>query len=335
MTRLLATAAAAALCASVLRAAVAGGGAPGELVRRDVYLMGTRVALAIDAADRATGLAALDTALVVLEQVESELSTWRAESAISRLNRAAPGEPWRAEGAVCGLFRELYTWHAGTAGAFDPAVGALTAAWDIHGKGAIPSDERLRQARARTGLQLFAFDSNQCTVVRRAEATIDVGAFGKGEALDRAAARLGAGPWLIDLGGQVMVGGSLPEGAPWPVDLAHPLERTRVVMQIGLRSGSVSTSAGSERDLSVEGRRVGHILDPRTGRPALFSGSVVVWHERALVADLLSTALYVMGPEAGSAWAQERGIAAAFLIPDGDGVRVEATPLFRKNFGQV
>ncbi len=66
----------------------------------------------------------------------------------------------------------------------------------------------------------------------------------------------------------------------------------------------------------VGNRRLGHILDPRTGKPAGFKGSVSVWHEQALIADILSTALYVMGPEKGLSWADGRNVAACFLVPD-------------------
>jgi thiamine biosynthesis lipoprotein len=97
-----------------------------------------------------------------------------------------------------------------------------------------------------------------------------------------------------------------------------------------MTSGSLSTSAGSERDLAVNSTRVGHIVDPRTGHPATFDGSVTVWHERGLAADILSTALYVMGPEAGLRWAAARGIAACYLIPDGASVRMESTAAFSR-----
>ena len=97
-----------------------------------------------------------------------------------------------------------------------------------------------------------------------------------------------------------------------------------------MRAGSLSTSAGSERDLVVSGLRIAHHFDPRTGRPATFTGSVTVWHERGLVADMLSTALYVMGPEPGLQWAEARGIAACYLIPERGTLRVETTRAFRR-----
>jgi thiamine biosynthesis lipoprotein len=160
--------------------------------------------------------------------------------------------------------------------------------------------------------------------------TLDVGAFGKGEALDRAAARLKDVAWMIDLGGQVSVGGSRTGGSPWTIDIAHPADRDQPLVRVNMRHGSLSTSAGSERDQRVSGGRVGHILNPRTGSPAAFSGSVTVWHERGLVADILSTALYVMGPDKGISWAATHDVSVLYLIPDGDEVRVRVTSSFER-----
>ncbi len=97
-----------------------------------------------------------------------------------------------------------------------------------------------------------------------------------------------------------------------------------------MTTGSLSTSAGSERDLVVNGVRVGHVLDPRTGRPATFDGSVTVWHERGITADALSMALYVMGPVEGLVLAEARGIAACYLIPERGTLRVDMTRAFRR-----
>jgi thiamine biosynthesis lipoprotein len=257
------------------------------------------------------------------------LSTWRADSAISLLNRTPVGQPWPADNVLCQLFDDLFEWQAATGGTFDPAVGALTSAWKIHENGTLPSDGELRDALERTGLRQLTFDRQPCLITRRADVTIDVGAFGKGEALDRARHVLAGSAWMIDLGGQVAVGGTPPDGKPWLVPIAHPAKRDQPIMRVQLTSGSLATSGGSERDLKIGDTRVGHILDPRNGRPAPFNGSVLVWHERALVADILSTALYVMGPEDGPAWAAARGFTAAYLIPESGSVRVAATPDFK------
>ena len=312
-----------------LGAVVTAAAADRLLVQRDVYLMGTRALLVTSAPDRHTGITVLERALDVLEDTEAQLSTWRSDSAISRLNASRVGDPWPADASLCGLFADLYRWRQETGGAFDPAVGALAAAWRIHDAARVPDGKQLEAARTRSGLGLLEFNPANCSITRRAEVTLDAGAFGKGEALDRVARALPDETWLIDLGGQVAVNGALPGGQPWMVDVAHPHDRHRAVMQVELRAGSLSTSGGSERDVYLGDTRVGHILDPRSGRPALFNGSVVVWHERALLADILSTALYVMGPEEGLPWAESHGLTAAYLMTGGNGLRTAPTSRFR------
>ena len=298
-------------------------------VSRNVYLMGTRAELLVHAPGRESGLARLEAALMALESTEAELSTWRDTSDISALNQQPVGKPWVASARLCRLFADVWTWHRESGGTFDPAIGRLLSAWDVHGDGAIPTPQAQARAKAVSGLALLSFDQNTCTVTRRGDVMLDVGAFGKGEALDRAAAALGDIPWLIDLGGQISVGGDAPPEGAWTVAIADPRRRDVPVLRVRMTRGSLSTSGGSERDLIVDGTRVAHHFDPRTGRPAPFAGSVTVWHERGLVADILSTALYVMGSEAGRGWAEARGIAACYLIPDGGSLRVESTAAFR------
>lgn len=314
-----------AACASCSREPAA---ADAGVVIREAVLMGTRARLVTYAETRETGLNALDAALAILEDSERELSTWLGESDVSRLNRTPIGEPWVATGRTCGLIADLSALVAMTGGAFDPAVGRSIDAWDIHGEGRIPSDDELAAALERSGWARLALAPDACVVVRDADVTIDVGAFGKGEALDRVVAAGLPSPWLIDLGGQISVMGVPPGRAGWPVSLAHPRNRDREALALEIPPGSLATSGGSERDLRVNGERVGHILDPRTGRPAPFAGSVSVWHVSGLYADALSTALYVMGPDEGLAWATTRGLAAVYLIPEGDDLRVAATPAF-------
>ena len=302
------------------------------LVERSAYLMGTRVRLLTWDGSRGGGLARLERALATLEETEGELSTWRDDSAIAALNRSPVGTPWPASPAICRMFAALSEWQASSGGAFDPSIGRLIQAWDLHGQGRIPSAEDLAHARASSGFRHLDFDAVRCTVTRRADVAIDVGAFGKGEALDRLEQRLGDRPWMVDFGGQVSVHGAPPGRGGWPVAIGHPLDRQRAYLEVTLRAGSLSTSAGSERDLFVGGRRITHILDPRTGGPVTSGGSVTVWHRRALVADILSTALFVMGPDEGLRWADSRGIAACYLVPDRHReVSMRATAAFRRS----
>jgi FAD:protein FMN transferase len=299
-----------------------------QLVQRDVDLMGTHALVAAYASDRASGLAAVESAIDALERTEARLSTWRPDSAVSLLNRADINVAWHADADMCRLFAELHDWYEQTSGTFDPTVGALAAVWEMQTGGGVPPDAELQLARSVTGMKLLPLDRRSCTLTRTSDVVIDARAFGKGEALDEVGRALGGHAWIADLGGQVSVGGAPPDGKPWIVDVAHPLDRTRAVMQVQLRTGSLATSGGSEGDTFVGATRIGHVMDPRTGRPAAFNGSVVVWHERGLVADILSTALYVMGPEQGLQWAERRALAAAYVMPTNHGVATAATTRF-------
>jgi thiamine biosynthesis lipoprotein len=309
---------------------------PGR-IERQVYLMGTLATLVTYDTDRGAGVRRLEEMVRVLEQTEGELSTWRADTLLAELNRQPVGTEWSAPPSLCTLLAEIEFWHRETGGTFDGAIGRLIEAWGLRSGGRRPSAEDLLHALARTGSEYIELDMATCRVTRDRDVIIEEGGFGKGEALDRVARVVGSAPWSIDLGGQVTVHGQPPDSDAWRVGLAHPTKRHDRLLDVELVSGSLATSGGSERDLLVDGMPVGHILDPRTGRPAAFDGSVVVWHERGLVADVLSTALFVMGPEAGLVWAAARNIAACFLIPEEpggphEGVEFRMTPNFRRLF---
>ncbi len=326
-------AAAALLC---LGAAACRQAAPTVRVERTVVLMGTTAEFAAEAEDRTTALARLERMVRVVETTEAELSTWRNDSALSGLNRQPPGEPLSVPPALCDLLRRVEGWREATAGAFDPAIGSLIDAWGLRAAGRRPDAAALRAARARAGWPLLGFDHEACTVTRQADAMLDAGAFGKGEALDRvrAAEHGHPGAWLIDFGGQVAVSGGAADTA-WPVALAHPAQRDQPVAELLLAGGSLATSGGSERTLALGAAGVvGHILDPRTGAPVVRPASVAVWHPNAFTADVLSTALYVMGPDDGLAWAAAREFAACFIVPEAGSRNVTflATTAFERRF---
>ena len=301
-----------------------------------MYLMGTRATLVASASSRTAAVESLDQMLATLEHAEDELSTWRAESVLSRLNRQPVDEAWAGPEWLCDLLSELESWNEITEGAFDPGIGSLIDAWDLRGAGRRVSPAALAAVQVRTGVRNFGVRRLPCSVTRRVDATLDAGGFGKGLALDRIADI--TKPGFVDLGGQVAVFGR-PPAEGWPVTIAHPERREVPVVELRLTAGSLAVSGGSERDRRVEGRTIGHIVDPRTGQPIARTISVAVWHERAMAADVLATALYVMGEASGHAWAESMNVAACFLIPvdggerdHGAAVTLVATTAFRARF---
>lgn len=291
----------------VLPLALLGLAAAEPTLERRVMLMGTSLDLAIEAADRASALAASERAVAALEAAEARLSTWRDDSELARWNR---GTESNVSSALAADLAAAQSCREETDGAFDPAVGALVAAWDLRGKGRVPSSSELRQAvdTVRTGRPL------------------EEGGFGKGAGLADALEALAAAPGVtraaLDFGGQLAVF-DRQGGGRWEVPVADPRNRERAVVSFSIGSGSVSTSGNSERGIVVDGRRLGHILDPRTGEPAPDFGSVTVWTDDPLRADCLSTGLYVMGPERALAWAAAHPGVEVLVLRERDG-RLEA-----------
>ncbi|HYK41110.1 MAG TPA: FAD:protein FMN transferase [Thermoanaerobaculia bacterium] len=298
-------------------------------VERRLAAMGTTLSIRVESPDRARALDASEAAAREIARVEDLLSTWKPGGVLDRLNRVPAGQPIELTDEVASLLRELRAWSSRTKGAFDPTVLPLVRAWDLRGEGRVPDETALSRALSATGWRGFALAEGAGYASRtRSDASLDEGAWAKGYALDRARqelARASVRRATVDLGGQVMVLGASR------VDIADPVERRRITGWLDVEDASVSTSGNSERFRLVAGRRIGHILDPRTGRPAPDFGSATAVAPSGLAADILSTAFFVLGPEQGLTLSGELRRAgfpneALFLIADGGRPRAVATP---------
>lgn len=279
-----------------------------EPVDRARYLMGTacQISLAGSAADA-------DAAFDEIARIENFLSTWKSESELSSLNRAPVGTPVRLSPELFELLHRTFTIARTTDGAFNPMLRPLIDLWKTREEGTIPSAASISAALQRTSIDLLSFDRVALTVTRLADVRVEEGGFGKGYAIDRAIALLrerGVASGYIDFGGQVSAFGTAAV-----VAVADPVERDKGALAVTLHEASISTSAGSEKGFVIDGRAFTHILDPRTGEALPPRGSVSVIHPSALDADVLSTALYVMGPDQGFRYANEHGIDAVFIVP--------------------
>lgn len=294
-------------------------------VERRLGMMGTTLAISVEAADRETALAASERAVEALEAAEARLSTWRNDTELARLNRAPVGKPVSLSSKLTAELTAARHWWQETGGAFDPGVGALVDAWGLRRGGRVP-DATERQAAVATGGMASLELANGVAVRRHPGLRIEEGGFGKGAGLDEAMAALagsGALHAILDLGGQVAVFGS---GDPCVFGVADPRHRDRSILSLTMDRGSIATSGNSEQGIVVDGVAYGHILDPRRGEPARDFGSLTVWAPDALTADCLSTGLYVLGPEAALTWAATRpGIEVLILEVTPEGLHARAT----------
>ena len=295
-------------------------------VTRARYLMGTVLEIDAVGPGRDRLEAAIAEAFEEVARTEARLSNWRPGSELSRANRAASSEPLRLTPETFFSLERAIALSRETEGAFDPTVGGLTEALGLTGRAPDPAGAEL--ARGSIGWRGALLDPASRTLrLSSSAAAIDSGAFGKGEALDRAIARLsrrGAEAARLNFGGQIsLLGAETRAGrqAGWDrVAVAAPESSRSETCRFRMRDGSVSTSGVSEKP--------GHLIDPRTGGAATFRGSVTVLAGTGLRADALSTALFVLGPREGLDFANRRGIAALFLVPSKAGWQLLATEGF-------
>ncbi|HEY3400900.1 MAG TPA: FAD:protein FMN transferase [Geothrix sp.] len=291
--------------------ALVAGQVPVPSQERVVLAMGTKLSLRLEGREDLSR--ASEAALAEVARIEVACSTWSPDSPWSCLN-AAQGRPVALDHEWITLLGQVKAWQARTEGAFDPVLMALMRAWGIRQGGGTPDPRALVEARRASGAGLLDLDPVAGTArLAHPAAGVEEGGFLKGYALDRTRLVAGAPAGLLDFGGQL-----LAWGRPVEVSVADPGDRQRPRLSFLLRNGSLSGSGTSER-----GR---HILDPRTGEPCPAWGSTAVVAADALTADVLSTALYVLGPDTGPAWAERQGVAAAFLLNDGT---IRMSPAFR------
>ncbi len=292
------------------------------LRRFDVTAMGTVNALLLSQGDldeTELALVAHDACEHLLE-LDALLSKFRPDSELSLVNGLAASRPV----AIGEEFLELLllarqAWEISD-GAFDPTVGPLLRAWGLVDLAARePADAEIAALLECRGMDLVEIDPGAMTVrFARPGVEIDLGGIAKGWAIDRLAARLcerGVTAGAI-LGGRstVLSWGDPPDESGWAVEVVHPDdpdEQQDVLCRLDVQPGALSTSGAYERCVRLAGRTIGHIVDPRSGRPVDAADDAVrsatVWTRCAAAGDVLSTALFVSGTDAlGSEGCVER-----------------------------
>lgn len=271
-----------------------------------------------------------DTVQARLDRVERLMSTWDSTSELSRFNRDTSDIDFALSPETIEVLEIALDVSRRSAGAFDVTVGPLVTAWGFgsgvsESPGSAPSAAELERLRSRVGFHLLRVDSRRGTAGKeRPGLELDLSSVAKGYALDLAAdgvRRMGAAGFALEVGGEVEARGSRPDGSAWRVAVEAPTPEARSVLRVlELRDEAVATSGDYRNFVIIDGRRYGHIIDPRSGRPVPWRGfSVSVLHREAARADAWATALSVLGPDDGLALADSLGIQALFVVPSAGG----------------
>ena len=273
----------------------------------------------------------------MIRELEEGILSWRLKaSELYEVNLAAgSGESVELSSELSQILEQCFALSQDTEGAFDVTIGAVARMWDIDGWASgvragefqEPDSSELKPILAQCGFQRvklqFPEDGKPAVISLEEGVSIDLGAIGKGLALDRIreyleteASVTGA---VISVGGSILTYGEKPDGTPWRVGIMNPFDTSRNLGVLTF-SGSfcVSTSGDYERFVEAGGVRYHHILDPSTGYPVDNElTSVTVVTERGMLSDALSTACFVLGRERGLVLAQQYGVEALFVEKDG------------------
>lgn len=290
-----------------------------------------------------TGFGEVDRALrATLDRINRLMSTWDPDSELSRFNRSTSLAPF----AVSPETFEVFTWSmdigALTGGALDVTVGPLVDAWGFGPGGArhsVPTNEEIARLLESVGLDRIELNPATLSVRKtRAEVRCDLSSVVPGYAADRLSTELsnrGFTDFLVDVGGEVRARGRNQNGAVWQVAIERPELHGGAIERLVPISDLAITTAGDYRKYrEVNGQRVAHILDPRTGRPLTHRlASVTVIDALAVRADAFDTALMVLGQDRGMALAKQLNLAALFIERTDGGFTVRATPRFDEMTG--
>ena len=276
----------------------------------------------------------------VLEVVNEAMSTYRSHSELSRFN-ASESTAWTpASGDTLTVLDEALRVSHLSGGAFDPTVGPLVNHWGFGpARGGLPEqpERDVGQLAERIGYQHVHLRHSPPAMRKdRGRMQVDLCGIAKGFALDKVGAYLrdaGLRSFLFEIGGEILAAGQNGKGEPWRVGIEKPVaDEITIQRVIRLEDAAIATSGDYRIFAERAGERYCHLIDPRTGKPVTHKlASVSVIDPSTVRADALSTALMVLGPDAGPLLAKQEQLAALFIVRTRTGFREISSPAFARH----
>jgi len=271
---------------------------PPSSVSRTRYLMGCLINITLSADFKTQAETVLEKAFQEIKRCETKLSRFLSDSEISRINQQAGTHPVEVDDELFSLLNFSVQLSAVTEGAFDISVGPLVALWEEAEKNnQQPSSQAIHMTLEKVGSDKIILNDQEKTIFfLHPEMQIDLGAIGKGYALDRAVSilrQLGVRFAVVDAGSTIYC----LSDTSINFDIRHPRDPQKTFSAVRLKNQAVSTSANYERFYRINGSKAGHLMDPRQGMPVptdILSASIV--SSSSLLSDVLSTAVFILGP---------------------------------------
>ncbi len=271
-----------------------------------------------------------DALQAAVDEVDAQMSTWKPDSDLMRLNTARPKDWVAIPGQLRDVLRIALRIGRASGAAFDIGIGDAVRAW---GFGPEAADQHLIRkaldAPRRPAHEVLELDLDGGRARKTAPIVLDLNGIAKGYGVDRLAETLrsfGISSGLVGIDGEMRALGLRPDGQPWTVAVEAPDPDRRTPRSIlALQDAAVATSGDYRHWTLVAGRRLSHTMDPRRGAPVMAPpASVTVVARTCAEADAWATALIVLGPQAGAVLAQRLRLEALFLLRDGQSIRPQA-----------
>lgn len=275
----------------------------------------------------------------ILDEVDRQMSTYRLDSDIARFNQSPANTCLPMPQPVLDLAQYGYELSRSSDGAFDLTLGPLLNLWGFGPQARakhVPSAADIAKAKTQIGYQHVRVVGNQ--LCKDADVQVEFNSIAAGYTVDRISERfteLNIDSYMIEVTGELIAKGRKPDGSPWRIALEQPLgDGQRVIQRVLEIDGYGINTSGDYRNYFEEnGVRFSHTIDPQVGAPISHRlASVTVVDPSALHADGLGTVLLVLGPERGLAFAEERKIAAFFVMRDGEGFATQVSSEFSRMF---
>ncbi len=273
-----------------------------------------------------------------VDRVNASMSTYVKTSELSRFNQSVSTEPQSVSAELVGVVQAAQNISEATGGAFDVTIGPVINVWGFGPTKTInpPSADALKEAQQWVGWKKLGVDPSNKTLTKAVEKLyVDLSAIAKGygvDAMGRALEDLGYGNYMVELGGEIRARGKGPNG-DWMIGVERPDGGAQDVgLVLPLRNHSMATSGNYRNFRVVDGKRVSHTMDARTGAPITHHvASVTVVTQDCMQADGWATALLVLGEKEGLELAIKEELAVLFFVGNTDGTTFKevASPAFQ------
>ncbi|MGM0437174.1 MAG: FAD:protein FMN transferase [Bacillota bacterium] len=293
-----------------------------KLYTEKVFLMDTTVEIKViskkDSGDT------ISKTVKIMENWNNKLDRYNENSLISEINKNGENGV-KVSNEIIKFFQEIKSYAKLTEGNFDPTIAPLIDVWGFGEEiNKVPVKNDIKNALQLVDYNDIKIVESENKIYLPQKSKIDLGAAAKGFIIDKAYEYLkdnNIDNFFINAGGNIRVSGmNTVENRLWTIGIRKPRNNNQVYHDyiVGISRGAIATSGDYERYFIENDKRYSHLLDPKTGYPARELQSVTIYTSKAMSADILSTALFIMGWDKAQEKIKKSEDIAGLLIKDGE-----------------